>query len=195
MRMMVFDRATCTWRAWNGTRVAWLKLPHAVATAACVASAAVLRGTAPLPALPVERVSSLTAPPPAAGAQVPVTSVLPLPVLDSPVLDTPVLEDTPVLGTPAPGTPLPAAAFLPLPWIFVPTSVAGGSGPWPLSPPGIGGSPSPPAARVVTVTTNMPATQVPEPGSLTLTAWAVLALAAVRSRGRFRRLRKRVPGQ
>jgi hypothetical protein len=42
MRMMVFDHRTCRWRPWHGTRVAWLKLPHAVAAAGvCALSATV----------------------------------------------------------------------------------------------------------------------------------------------------------
>jgi len=157
MRMMVFDRVTCTWRAWTGTRAAWLKLPHALATAACVVSAAALRSAAPLPAHPVERVSSLTAPPPAATA--------PAPVAQSPAPQ-------------ALGTALPAAAFLPSPVFFIPTSSVDGGSP-PFQPPGNGGTPGVPSNPGPP--TGPPA-RVPEPGSLALMAGAVLALAAMRRR-------------
>ena len=161
MPMMVFDWVTCTWRAWTGTRAAWLKLPHAMATAACVVSAATLRSAAPMPAHPVERVSSRTAPPPAASA--------PASVPQSPAPQ-------------ALGTALPVAGFLPSPVYFIPTSVGGGGTPPPLSPggggtPGVPPTPGPPPG---------PPAPVPEPGSLGLLAGAALALAATRRRFRSR---------
>ena len=169
MGMMVFDRRTCTWRAWHGTRAIWLKLPHAVVTAVCVASTAALRSAAPLPAHPVERVLSLTAPPPAVGTSAPVTQAL--------------------------GTPMPAAAFLPSPWFFAPTSGADGSGTSPSPTPPIGRSPFTPNLPIIPATPIVPPARVPEPRSLTVLAGAVLALAAVRRRHFPRWVRKEAPNQ
>lgn len=162
MRMMVFDRKTCTWRPWNGTRAAWLKLPHAVATAVCVASTAVLPSATPLPAHPVERVSSLTAPPPPIAA--------------------------PGSAAQTQAAQFPGAAFLPAPWFLLSTPIGATNGGG-TSPPSLiaDGGGSPPSLQVATSTGLMSPTPVPEPNPLALVGWAVLVLAAVRRRHFFRR--------
>ena len=157
-RMMIFDRRTCTWQIWTGTRAAWLKLPHAVATAACVVSVAALRSAAPLPPHPIVRVKSLKTPPPISA---------PTPASQVPTIQT--LAPPPV-----------AAAFLPSPlFLFsgpndgVPPSLPpsnGGGPPTSVPPPPSGGRPI------------GPPTEVPEPSSVVLIGPAVLALAAIRRR-------------
>ncbi len=173
--MMVFDRRTCTWRVWHGTRATWLKLPHVVVTAVCVASTAALRSAAPLPAHPVERVLSLRAPPPAVSA--------PAPATQAPVAH-------------ALGTPMPAAAFLSSPWFLALTSGGDDGSGTSLSPiPPIGRSSFTPNLPIIPATPIVPPARVPEPGSLTLLAGAVLALAAMRRRHFPRWVRKEPPNQ
>ncbi|MGH3636748.1 MAG: PEP-CTERM sorting domain-containing protein, partial [Mycobacterium sp.] len=82
--------------------------------------------------------------------------------------------------TQAPGLLLPAAAFLPSPLFFVPTSAGGRDVPSPPPPPDISVSPPPPHLTTVSVPPITPPAQVPEPGSLTLLAGGVLLLAAAR---------------
>ena len=160
--MMIFDRRTCTWRPWTGTRAAWLKLPHAVATAACVVSVSALRSAAPLPPHPIVRVKSLKTPPPisapAPASQVPITQPL--------------------------AVPPSAVAFLPSP-LFLFSSLGGGAPPS-LPPSNGGGPPTPippstPSAPPSGPPAGPPA-RVPEPSSLTLIGLAVLVLAAIRRR-------------
>ena len=47
--MMIWSRLCCRWVRWRGTRAAWLRLPHAIATAACVVCSGPMRAL-PVPA-------------------------------------------------------------------------------------------------------------------------------------------------
>ncbi|MGC8477867.1 MAG: PEP-CTERM sorting domain-containing protein, partial [Acetobacteraceae bacterium] len=136
MPMMVFDRQHCRWRPWHGSRAAWLKLPHAVATGLCVLGTAALRASAPLPPRP-----PAPRPAPAAvGRSGPPAAVfLPTPWLSG-ALRTP--------GTPPPGQPLlpgggggggpplPAPGPLPPPIVTVTTALPPVSPPAPVPEPG-----------------------------------------------------------
>lgn len=160
--MMIFNRRTCTWQTWTGTRAAWLKLPHAVVTAACVVSVAALRSAAPLPPHPIVRVKSLKTPPPisapAPASQVPITQTFAAPPV--------------------------AAAFLPSPLFLFSGTSDGTPSPWLPGNDGGGPPTSIPPPPPPSWSPIGPPTRVPEPSSLVLIGPAVLALAAVR-RHRF----------
>ena len=159
MPMMVFDHRHCRWRPWHGSRAAWLKLPHAVATGLCLLGTAALPASAPLP------------PRPASGHAAPVVAERAGPAMAI-FLPSPWLGETGITaGGPSAGGP---------PMLL--GGGGGGSGP-PAPPPGT--APQPP---IVTVTTALPPapprTPVPEPGSAPVLAIATLALIGLRRRGR-----------
>lgn len=167
MRMMVFDRRTCRWRPWHGSRAAWLKLPHAVATSVCVLSAATVLALPPRPPRP----PGVPAPRPPVTAPVStdLPSVLafvppnPFSPLAGPGFSGAGASQTPPsLPKPEPGTP-PVFSSIPTP----------GENLWSLNDPGTT-IPRVPDLPVV------PTTPVPEPGSLMLLAGAVFLLAAAR---------------
>lgn len=171
--MMVFDRRTCRWRPWHGSRVAWLKLPHAVATGVCVLSTAALLALHATPR--IVPVSHPAVTPPPSDDRPPITAFEPFlntatrGLHDVVILPTPILAPTSDVGTP----PLPFPGLDP-----------SGSNPLPLD---VSIQPSIPA---ITNPPVGPTTQVPEPGSLMLLAEAVLLLAAAR-RGSQSHLRRR----
>lgn len=159
MHLMIFDRRTCRWLPWHGTRAAWLKLPHAVATSLCVLSTVALRATSPLPTLPAH--------PHAA-------SVL-RPAITAPTPDnfSPIAAAVPWFAVTPPSSGV-------APWfVAAPASSVGISS---FSPPGSGSDRSSVASSppVLINPTFAPDTRVPEPASLTLLAGAVLLLAAAR---------------
>lgn len=170
MRMMVFDRRICRWRPWHGTRAAWLKLPHAVATGTCVLSAAAL--------------VALHTPPH---------------VVPTPHPTTTSSAPRPAVASPTPADWLPATAFVPSN-PFRPTAVPAFSGTdaFPTSIPTsiLTSNPTPtpdggtPPAGPVLLSSNPDSpspdsptgstTQVPEPGSFVLLAGALWLLAIAR---------------
>ncbi len=114
--MKVWDRINCRWVAWRGSRAAWLRLPHAVAVAGCVAVGAI--ALRPAPSIPTPAATP-TPPPPAAGTQPAAWNVPPqafLPPLAFLYSGPPSLTggDVPVPGTPGDGRPVPepSAALL-----------------------------------------------------------------------------------
>jgi hypothetical protein len=157
VRMMVFDHRMCRWLPWHGTRTAWLKLPHAVVAAGVCALPSVAL-------LPVSAPPHMPSPPPRAAAVAPastdgppVTALLPSNLFIT--IASPDFGSTVAMPTPIPA-PVLGQGDPPLP----------SNGPLPLDDPAI------PDPRV-------PITQVPEPGTLTLLAGAVLLLTAARRFG------------
>lgn len=67
--LWVWNRILCEWVRWHGSRVAWNRLPHAVAVGGCIVGAA-LALRAPASIAPAYRV-----PPPVLARHVPATRV------------------------------------------------------------------------------------------------------------------------
>ena len=215
MRMMVFDHRTCRWHPWHGTRLAWLKLPHAVAGSACALSTVALLALSvqtPAARQPHPPVTP-TAPADQQTGQQPDTTVLP----SNRSLATGPLDfsggSTLLIPTPAPPPnrsdppvppPEPGATLLfpnaPPPQNDPPGTdpPAGPATPIPDPPGGPPISvPDPPGGPPISVPDppgGQP-TPVPEPGSLGLLAGAVFLLASMRRFGAPRPVRHDAAGR
>ena len=161
MRMMVFDRHSCHWRLWHGSRAAWLKLPHAAATGLCLLSTLALPSATQLPVHPPPLRAAAPAYVAAPAAGPPAIAFLSLPWLSA-------AEDGGGAGAPS-APPLPGA-------------------PVPLTP-GFDPGGTPLEITVLSAETTAPVPRVPEPGSLPLLLGGLAALAAARLR--FGRLSRR----
>ena len=160
MPMMVFDHQHCRWRPWHGSRAAWLRLPHAVATGLCLLGTATLPASAPLPRHP-------PAPHPApavATAAGPAVAIF---------LPTPWVGGIVTSG----GAPVPVGG----PMLLGGGGTGGGGGTDGGGPTPAPGLPAPPPiTATTTLTPTQPRTPVPEPGSAAVLAVASLALILLR---------------
>jgi hypothetical protein len=201
MRMMVFDHRTCRWHPWHGTRIAWLKLPHAVAGGACALSSVALLALSvqsPVTRQP-HQVVTPPAPPNQQAVPQPDTTYLPsnrslatgsLDFSGGSALPIPMPAPPPNRSDPSAPSPNPPATLL---FTNVPPSPndpadpappAGPTTPVPPDGPSIP-VPDPPAGPPTSVP-DPPAgqpTPVPEPGSLGLLAAAVCLLVSARRIG------------
>ena len=200
MRMMVFDHRTCRWHPWHGTRLAWLKLPHAVAGGVCALSTvALLALSTPAPAdrQPHQAVTS-PAPADQPADQQPDTTFVPSNrALEAGPLDfsggsalwIPAPAPSPNRSDPPGPSPDPGATLL---FPSVPPSQNDPGGTDPPSTPTIQ-VPDPPDGPPGTVPdppSGQP-TPVPEPGTLGLLAGALVLLASARRFGPARPVRPR----
>jgi len=190
MRMMVFDHRACRWVPWHGSRIAWLKLPHAVAASVCALSAtALLALTTPSLLTLSSRSPADPAPPPAVTSPAPANAhpeELFLPASPSSTTESPEFSSSDLLlaqvpslpptsgNPPAPTDPEPGSILL-VPNLPVVTHQGGTT-----THGGNSGGGQPPNLPATVDPADPPPTQVPEPGTLALLGAAVLLLAAER---------------
>ena len=153
MRMMVFDRHSCHWRLWHGSRAAWLKLPHAAATGLCLLSTLALPSATPLPVHPPLSRAVVPAYVAAPAAGPPASAFLSMPWLSA---------------AEGGGTGTPSAP--PRPGVFAPLA------------PGFDPGGAPLKITALSAETTAPVPRVPEPGSLPLLLGGLAALATARLR-------------